>query len=196
MILISRPSNVPTPSPILTLDEDLVAFLQRPYENNRAGVGVPLLTTPGPSNPETRDRLLAYAYVIYDTFVTQQLPPQSIPPGHTSLLLPLLELLHGLHPYDTPIALLLGCVYNHHDLVQRGLRINGHVLQYDPANVRHIFTSTRVIFPKQQIQVPAMCNLGVNLRLANLLVPAFKCWWKALQLSPTNWDILVGVFWR
>lgn len=39
-----------------------------------------------------------------------------------------------------------------------------------------------------------MCNLGVNLRLMDLPVPAFECWWKALQLSPINWNILVGVF--
>jgi len=39
-----------------------------------------------------------------------------------------------------------------------------------------------------------MCNLGANLRLLDLPVPAFEYWWKALQLSPTNWDILVGIF--
>lgn len=42
-------------------------------------------------------------------------------------------------------------------------------------------------------QVSAMCNLGVNLRLMDLPVQAFECWWKALQLSPVNWDILVGI---
>jgi hypothetical protein len=39
-----------------------------------------------------------------------------------------------------------------------------------------------------------MCNLGVNLRLVGLPVQAFEYWWRALQLSPTNWDILVGLF--
>ena len=43
-------------------------------------------------------------------------------------------------------------------------------------------------------QVSAMCNLGVNLCLAGLPVPAFEYWWRGLQLSPTNWDILVGLF--
>lgn len=136
MILISRPSDVPTPSPILTLGEDIAALLQRPYEDNPAAGDDPSVMISGPSNPETRDRLLAYAYVVYDTSVTRQLPPQSIPSGHASLLLPLLELLHGLYPYNTPISLLLGCVYYHHDLVQRGLWINGHILQYEPGNVR------------------------------------------------------------
>lgn len=136
MILTSRPSNVPSPSPILTLDEDLVAFLQRPFEDSPASGGSPPVTTLGPSNPEIRDRLLAYAYVIYDTLVTRQLPLQSIPSGHASLLLPLLELLNGLYPYDTPTALLLGCVYSHNDMAQRSLRINHHILQYDPENVR------------------------------------------------------------
>lgn len=136
MILISRPPNVPTPSPVFTLDEDLAAFLQRPYEDNPAADSDHPSTTLGPTNSETRDRLLAYAYVVYDTFVTRQLPLQSIPSGHASLLFPLLELLHGLYPHNTPIALLLGCVYHHHDLVQRGLRINRHILQCDPENVR------------------------------------------------------------
>lgn len=150
MILVSRPSNVPTPSPIMTLDEDLADFLQRPYEDNIAigGPGELPVTTSGPSNPETRDRLLAYAYVVYDTFVTRQLPQDSIPSGHASLLLPLLELLHGLYPYNTPIALLLGCVYHHHDLIQRALRINGHILQYDPTNVRSSSLLSQVVGPK------------------------------------------------
>lgn len=39
-----------------------------------------------------------------------------------------------------------------------------------------------------------MCNLGVILRLMDITVEAFGYWWKALQLSPTNWDVLVGVF--
>jgi len=39
-----------------------------------------------------------------------------------------------------------------------------------------------------------MCNVGVILRLMNLPVQAFEYWWKALQLSPINWDILVGTF--
>lgn len=38
-----------------------------------------------------------------------------------------------------------------------------------------------------------MCNLGANLRLMDLPVEAFECWWKALQISPINWDILVGI---
>lgn len=38
-----------------------------------------------------------------------------------------------------------------------------------------------------------MCNMGVTLRVMGLPVPAFEYWWKALQLSPINWDILVGI---
>lgn len=136
MILVSRPPEVPTPSPIQTLDEDLVAFLQRPYEDDVTAGDDFQIATPTPSNPETRDRLLSYAYTVYDAFVTRQLPPQSIPSEHGALLLPLLELLHGLHPYNSPVALLLGCVYHHHNFVQRSLQINRHILQYDPDNVR------------------------------------------------------------
>ena len=139
MILVSRPPNVPTPSPIQILDENLVGFLQRPYEDDATPGDFPV-ATPAPNNPETRDRLLSYAYVVYDTSVTGQLPPQSIPPGHAALLLPLLELLHGLYPYNPPVALLLGCVYHHHNLVQRSLQINRHILRYDPGNVRTYFT--------------------------------------------------------
>lgn len=40
-----------------------------------------------------------------------------------------------------------------------------------------------------------MCNLGGNLRRLDLPVQAFEYWWGALQLSPVNWDILVGHFW-
>ncbi|KAF9781160.1 hypothetical protein BJ322DRAFT_256213 [Thelephora terrestris] len=172
MILVSRPPTTPTPSPIHTLDDDLVAFLESPYVDNAAvAAGLPVATTTA-NNPETRDRLLAYACVMYDAFVTCQLPSQSIPSEHASLLLPLLELLHGCHPYNSPIALLLGCVYHHHNLYQRSLQMNRHILQYDPQNVS------------------AMCNLGVVLWLMEFPVDAFQCWWKALQLSPTNWDIL------
>jgi len=139
MILVSRPPDVPTPSSVQTLGEDLVAFLQRPYEDNTAAGGGFPITTPTPANPETRDRLLTYAYAVYDTFITRQLPPQSIPSDHAALLLPLLDLLHGLHPHDSPTALLLGCVYHHYDLTQRSLQISRHILQYDPQNVRPHF---------------------------------------------------------
>ena len=136
MILVSRPPNVPTPFPIHTLDDDLIAFLERPYETNAIADGGLPVTTTTPNNPETRDRLLAYAYLIYDAVVTRQLSQGSIPPGHSALLLPLMELLHGLHPHNSPIALLLGCVYHHYDLTQRSLEINSQILQYDPQNVR------------------------------------------------------------
>lgn len=139
MILVSRPSNVPTPSPIQTLDEDLVAFLQRPYEDDTAADDPPIVTLT-PNNPETRDRLLAHAYAIYDTFVTRQLPSRSVPSDHAALLLPLLELLHELSPSNSPIALLLGCVYHHHNLIQRSLQINRRILQHDPHNVRPYFS--------------------------------------------------------
>lgn len=136
MNLISRPPNVPSPFPIHALDDDLIAFLERPYEENAAaGSGLPVATTT-PNSPETRDRLLAYAYLIYDAVVTRQIPQGSIPPGHSALLLPLMELLHELHPHNPPIALLLGCVYHHYDLTQRSFEINSHILQYDPQNVR------------------------------------------------------------
>lgn len=135
MILVSRPPNVLTPSQIHTLDEELVAFLQWPYEVSAAAAGDPSVATPTANNPETRDRLLAYAYVIYDVAVTRQLPRGSIPLEHGALLLPLMELLHGLYPHNSPIALLLGCVYHHQDLKQRSLQINHHILQYDKDNV-------------------------------------------------------------
>ena len=136
MILVSRPLNVPTPSQIHTLDEDLVIFLRWPYADDATVADNPPVAVLTAKNPETRDRLLDYAYVVYDTFVTRQLPQGSIPPAHASLLLPLMELLHGLHPYNSPIALLLGCVYHHYDLTQRSLKINRHILQHDPENVR------------------------------------------------------------
>ena len=135
MILVSRPLDEPTPSPAQTLDEDLVAFLQRPYEDDATIDGDPPIATPAPRDPQTRDRLLSYAYTVYDTFVTRELPVRSIPPNHAALLLPLLELLHGLSPYNSPIALLLGCVYHHQNLIQRSLDINHHILRYDPDNV-------------------------------------------------------------
>lgn len=135
MILVSRPSNIPTPSPVQTLDEDLAAFLQRPYEDGTTAGGFPI-ATPAPNNPETRDRLLSYAYAVYDTFVMRQLPSQSIPSEHAALLRPLLELLHGLYPYNSPVALLLGCVYHYQNLSQRGLEINRNILRHDPDNVR------------------------------------------------------------
>ncbi|KAF9645541.1 TPR-like protein [Thelephora ganbajun] len=172
MILISRPPDVPTPPPIQTLDDDLIAFLQRPYEDGVTTGGDFSIANLAPSNPVTRDRLLGYAYAVYDTFVSRQFPTRSTPSAHTALLLPLLELLHGLHPHNSPVALLLGCVYHHHNLIQRSLQINRHILQHDPDNVS------------------AMCNLGVNLRLMNFPVEAFEYWWRALQLSPINWDIL------
>lgn len=133
MILVSRPPNAPIPSPAQALDEDIVAFLQRPYEDDATG-DFPI-ATPAPKNPQTRDRLLTYAYTVYDTFVTRELPVRSIPLDHAALLLPLLELLHGLYPYNSSIALLLGCVYHYHNLLQRSLQINRHILQYDPDNV-------------------------------------------------------------
>lgn len=137
MILISRPPDIPTPSPIQTLDDDLVAFLQRPYEDNIALAGGDFpIVIPALNNPETKNRLLRYAYVLYDVFVTGQLPTRSVPFEHASLLLPLLELLHGTYPYDSPVALLLGCVYHYHDYTQRSLQVNLHILQHTPDNVR------------------------------------------------------------
>lgn len=125
----SRPSDVPAPAPARPLGEDLVTLLMCPT-----------------SDPGTRDRLLAHAYTIYDTSVTHQLPPELALAEHGALLLPLLELLHGLHPHDTPIALLLGCVYCHHDLTQRSLQINRGILRYDPHNVRsHLLFSCLLI---------------------------------------------------
>lgn len=135
MILVSRPPNMSTLSPTQTLDEDIIAFLQRPYEDDTTAGGDFPIATPAPNNPQTRDRLLSYAYAVYDTFVTRELPVRSIPPDHAALLLPLLELLHGLYPYNSPTALLLGCVYHHHNLIQRSVQINRHILQYDPENV-------------------------------------------------------------
>lgn len=189
--IASRPSDVPTPAPAQPLDEDLVAVLQRPYDRSTSTDGSSLLTSPA-SDPGTRDRLLAYAYAVYDASVTHQLPPGSVPSEHGVLLQPLLELLHRLHPYHPPIALLLGCVYSHHDLTQRSLQINRSILQYDPHNVRsHLLSSSADL--GSMMQVLAMCNVGVDLWTLNAQVDAFGCWWRALQLSPTNWDILVGI---
>ena len=133
--LASRPSDMPTPAPVQPLGEDLVEFLRKPQESSTSADGNPLLMSPA-TDPGIRDRLLAYAYTVYDTSITHQLPPESVLAGHGALLLPLLELLHELRPYDTPIALLLGCVYCHYDLTQRSLQINHDILQYDPHNVR------------------------------------------------------------
>ena len=191
MILVSRPPNVSTPSPIQILAEDFVAFVQRPYMDDATAGGDLPITTPTPNNPETRDHLLSYAYVVYDASITQQLPPQSIPPGHAALLLPLLELLHGQHPYNSPVALLLGCVYHYHDLVQRSLQINRHILRYDPDNVRTQISPSAIDL-RRMAQVSAMCNLGANLRSVGLPLQAFECWRGALRISPVNWDILVG----
>jgi len=139
MILVSRPPDISTPSPIHTLDDDLVAFLQRPYEDNATPGGNLPIVTLTLSNPETKNRLLKYAYVLYDGFVTGQLPTQSIPPDHAPLLLPLLELLHGTYPQDSPVALLLGCVYHYHNLAQRSLQINLRILQHDLENARSCY---------------------------------------------------------
>ena len=195
MIIASRPPDVPAPSPVQTLDEDLDAFLQGPYRDHTVAGSSPV-APPTADNPEFRDRLLAYAYGIYDTFVTRQLPHQSIPPHHAVLLLPLLELLHQSHPYNSPIALLLGSVYYHQDLTQRCLQINNHILQYDPHNVPPYPPSLLVDDLRITAQASAICNLGAALYTMELRVQAFEWWWKGLQASPTNWDILVGILRR
>jgi hypothetical protein len=196
MIIVSRPLDVPTPSPFPTLDEDLDGFLRAPYRNHPAADGGPPVITPTPNDPEFLGRLLSYAYGIYDTFVTRQLPHQSIPSHHAVLLRPLLEVLYESHPSNSSIALLLGSVYYHQDLAQRCLQINNHILQYDPQNVRSYPPPSLpflfVDYLRITVQTSAMCNLGTTLHAMDLPVQAFEWWWKGLQISPTNWDILVG----
>ena len=192
MIIVSRPPDVPTPSPVQTLDDDLDDFLQGSCRGPAAAGSFPIATQTL-NNPEFRDRLLAYAYGIYDTFVTRQLPDQSIPPHHTVLLLPLLELLHESHPSNSSIALLLGSVYYHQDFTQRCLQINNHILQYEPHNV-HFYPSPSLKYDLRiTAQASAICNLGAALYTMDLRVQAFEWWWKGLQSSPTNWDILVSI---
>jgi hypothetical protein len=61
--------------------------------------------------------------------------PEGPAAAHASMLLPLLELLHGLDPSHLQTALLLGCVYHRQGLHQRALGVNRELLERYPNNV-------------------------------------------------------------
>jgi len=139
-VLTSRLRGQKYPPPIPTLG-NLEHFFTKPFE------GPPQSDTrhqensfpvPGPLDPTKRDGLLSYAYSLYDTFVTGESSPGPDGPlaTHVPMLLPLLELLHGLDPSHLQTALLLGCVYHRQGLHQRALDVNREVLERCPNNVR------------------------------------------------------------
>ena len=139
-ILVSRLRGQKYPPPIPTLG-NLEHFLAKPFEGQSRSNGAQLpgssTPVPGPLDPTKRDGLLSYAYSLYDTFVTGESPagPDGPTPAHAPLLLPLLELLHGLDPSHLQTALLLGCVYHHQGLHQRALDVNRELLERYPINV-------------------------------------------------------------
>lgn len=140
-VLISRLRGQKYPPPIPTLG-NLEHYLTKPFEEppHSHGTQPPesSFPVPGPLNPTKRDGLLSYAYSLYDTFVTGESPagPSGPDPSHAPMLLPLLELLHGLDPSHLQTGLLLGCVYHHQALHQRALNINRDLLEKYPNNVR------------------------------------------------------------
>ena len=140
-LLISRLRGQKYPPPIPTLG-NLEHFLTKPFEGrppsaNSQLLGSPL-SVPGPLDPTKRDGLLSYAYSLYDTFVTGESPagPDGPVSAHAPMLMPLLELLHGLDPSHLQTTLLLGCVYHHQGLHQRALDVNRELLGRYPNNVR------------------------------------------------------------
>lgn len=140
-ILVSRLRGQKYPPPIPTLG-NLERYLAKPFEElpkfRGAESSIPI---PGPLDPTKRDGLLSYAYSLYDTFVTGESPAGPDGPAaiHAPLLLPLLELLHGLDPNHLQTALLLGCVYHYQGLQQRALDVNRDLLERYPNNVRFFF---------------------------------------------------------
>ena len=138
-ILLSRLRGQKYPPPIPTLG-NLEHFLAKPFERPQtATIQLPesSLPVPGPLDPTKRDGLLSYAYSLYDTFVTGESPagPDGPASAHAPMLLPLLELLHGLDPNHLQSALLLGCVYHRQGLYQRALDVNRELLERYPKNV-------------------------------------------------------------
>lgn len=137
-ILTSRLRGQKYPPPIPALG-NLECYLAKPFERSRdlqlTEISLPV---PGPLDPTKRDGLLSYAYSLYDTFVTSESPTRPDGPNstHVPMLLPLLELLHGLDPGHLQTRLLLGCVYHCRGLYQRALDINRGLLEKYPNNVR------------------------------------------------------------
>lgn len=139
-ILISRLRGQKYPPPIPTLG-NLEQFFVKPFEELPRSAGAQLpessFPVPGPRDPTKRDGLLSYAYSLYDTFVTGESPagPDGPAAAHAPMLLPLLELLHGLDPSHLQTALLLGCVYHRQGLHQRALDVDRELLERYPNNV-------------------------------------------------------------
>lgn len=139
-ILVSRLRGQKYPPPIPTLGS-LEHFFMKPFEESPQSAGAQLsessFPVPGPLDPTKRDGLLSYAYSLYDTFVTGESPVGLDGPvaAHAPMLLPLLELLHGLDPSHLQTALLLGCVYHRQGLHQRALDVNRELLERYPNNV-------------------------------------------------------------
>ena len=138
-VLISRLKGQKYPPPIPTLG-NLEHFLVKPFEALQpADSQLPenSFPVPGPLDPTKRDGLLSYAYSLYDTFMTGESPagPDGPVAAHAPMLLPLLELLHGLDSSHLQTALLLGCVYHRQGFHQRALDVNREVLERYPNNV-------------------------------------------------------------
>ena len=139
-VLISRLRGQMYPPPISTLG-NLEHFLAKPFESQPRSADVQAressFPVPGPLDPTKRDGMLSYAYSLYDTFVTGESPagPDGPVPAHAPMLLPLLELLHGLDPSHLQTALLLGCVHHRLGLHQRALNVNRELLERYPNNV-------------------------------------------------------------
>lgn len=140
-VLISRLRGQKYPPPVPTLG-NLEHFLAKPFEGQPQSANIKLsegsFPVPGPLDPTKRDGLLSYAYSLYDTFVTGESPagPDGPVAAHVPMLLPLLELLHGLDPSHLQTMLLLGCVYHRQGLYQRALDVNRELLERYPNNVR------------------------------------------------------------
>jgi hypothetical protein len=143
-ILIPRLRGQKYPPPIPTLG-NLEYYLTKPFEELPQSRGAQLpessFPVPGPLDPTKRDGLLSYAYSLYDTFVTGESAagPDGPVAAHAPMLLPLLELLHGLDPSHLQTGLLLGCVYHRQGLHQRALDANRDLLERYPNNVRSMF---------------------------------------------------------
>lgn len=139
-VLIPRLRGQKYPPPIPTLG-NLGHFLVKPFEGPPQSSDTQSpessFTVPGPLDPTKRDGLLSYAYSLYDAFVTGEYPagPDGPTATHAPMLLPLLELLHGLDPSNLQTGLLLGCVYHRHELHQRALDVNRELLERYPNNV-------------------------------------------------------------
>ena len=148
-VLISRLRGQKYPPPIPTLG-NLERFLVKPFEKSPQSADVQIqegsFPVPGPLDPTKRDGLLSYAYSLYDTFVTGEslAGPDGPEAAHAPMLLPLLELLHGLDSSHLQTALLLGCVYHHQGLHQRALDVNHEVLKRYPNNVRCQLSASRM----------------------------------------------------